>query len=105
MFIEKSKVLGDIADLQKSPWFKSGADSENFCLRNQYIGRKEAVEIVRDLCIVKNEEVKAIPIDKVKQAKEQMLDSKFYGKTVATYNDAIKDCVEILDKLMEESEG
>jgi len=41
---------------------------------------------------------------KIKQVREQMIDSKFYGKTVATYNDAIEDCVEILDKLIAESE-
>lgn len=62
MYINKRNVLGDIADLQKSSWFKTGANSENFCLRNQYIGRKEAVEIVRDLCIVKADPVQAIPI-------------------------------------------
>jgi hypothetical protein len=37
----------------------------------------------------------------IKQAREQMIDSKFYGKTVATYNDAIKDCVEIMNNLIE----
>ena len=43
----------------------------------------------------------AIPLDKVKRAKEGMQDSKFDGKTVLTYNDAIDDCVKILDKLIE----
>lgn len=43
-------------------------------------------------------------LDKTKKAREQMLDSKFDGKTVLTYNDAINDCVKILDKLIESEE-
>lgn len=48
---------------------------------------------------------KSIPLDKIEQAIEEMHDSRFHGKTVLTYNDAINDCVKILDKLIAESEG
>ena len=105
--IDADMVLKDIKDLQESPWHNSGAKSDSLCLQNQYVGRKEAVEIVRDLCVVKAKEVQAIPLDKVKQAREEIEGLKpnnpnfkwYKGETIA-----INKVLEILDTLIE-SEG
>lgn len=51
--------------------------------------------------------IHAIPIDKVKAAREEISKASrdFYEELAQTfYNDAIKDAVEILDKLIAESE-
>ena len=98
--IDADMVLKDIKDLQESPWHNRWSKSDILCLQNQYAGRKEAVEIVRDLCIVKAKEVKAIPLDKVKQAIEEI------GDLPAEYSTLIdgKKVLSILDKLVE-SEG
>ena len=48
--INRKHLLSEIDDLMKSPWFnRYGDDCE--ALHFGYIERKEAVEIVRDLCV------------------------------------------------------
>ena len=47
----KTDILSDIADLKKSPWFTFGENSLNPISREQYLARKEAVEVIEDLCI------------------------------------------------------
>lgn len=104
--IDTDMVLKDIKDLQESPWHNRGAKSDILCLQNQYVGRKEAVEIVRDLCVVKAKEVQAIPLDKVKQAKLEVEDIKELTKDGWKSPRELKaEFIEILDKLIEESEG
>ena len=51
------------------------------------------IEMLRDW----QEGVKAIPLDKVKQAREEM--------EIASYSKGVDDVLEILDKLIAESEG
>ena len=47
--IDADNLLAEIAKLKKSPWFMSGYKQD---LRHaEYLVRKEAVEIVEDLCI------------------------------------------------------
>lgn len=49
----KIDILSDIADLKKSPWFTFGENSLNPISREQYLARKEAAEVIEDLCIKK----------------------------------------------------
>ena len=51
--IDADVVVKDIADLMLSPWF---------CAKEGFHWRKEAVEIVRDLCVIKTPTVEAEPV-------------------------------------------
>lgn len=58
--ISRTDLLKDIADLKQSPWFNDGKDFliDNYGVadlfrHNSYVARKEAIEIVEDLCIKK----------------------------------------------------
>jgi len=57
------------------------------------IHKMATIEMLRDW----QEGVKAIPLDKVKQAREEM--------EIASYSKGVDDVLEILDKLIAESEG
>ncbi|MBP5594168.1 MAG: hypothetical protein J6Y02_02210 [Pseudobutyrivibrio sp.] len=48
----KKHLLSEIDELMQSPWFNNGKDFYDGTLRHYgYVERKEAVEVVRDLCI------------------------------------------------------
>ena len=49
-FIDKAHLLTEIKRLQKSPWYNRGKD-DMVVARAFYNERKEAVEVVRDLCV------------------------------------------------------
>ena len=61
--IDADVVVKDIADLMRSPWF---------CAKEGFPWRKEAVEIVRDLCVIKEPTVEAIPIEWIKERIEDL---------------------------------
>lgn len=48
--ISREHLLSEIGELMKSPWFSNGKDEETWA-HYGYVERKEAVEIVRDLCV------------------------------------------------------
>ena len=48
--ISREHLLSEIDELMKSPWFNNGKDDDTFA-HYGYVERKEAVEIVRDLCV------------------------------------------------------
>lgn len=48
--ISRKHLLSEIDDLMQSPWFNRWKDDEG-ALHFGYTERKEAVEIVRDLCV------------------------------------------------------
>lgn len=48
--VDKTHLLEEIKELQKSPWYNRGKN-DMAVARAFYIERKEAVEVVRDLCI------------------------------------------------------
>ena len=56
--ISCDSLLAGINELKKSPWFNRGKDSEDF-QHSLYLERKDAVEIIVDLCIKKEPEVSA----------------------------------------------
>lgn len=49
-FIDRTHLLEEIKKLQKSPWYNYGKNGMAI-IRALYNERKEAVEVVRDLCI------------------------------------------------------
>lgn len=62
--ILKDNVLKGIEELQKSSWYNTGKEpNRDFPFPHlEYIARKEAVEIIRDLCIKQEPTVDAEPI-------------------------------------------
>ena len=71
--ISRKDLLKDIADLKKSPWFNEGKDIKDLFQRNSYVARKEAVEIIEDLCI------------KNMQSAEKTAKWRIVGKTTLHY--------------------
>lgn len=55
-FVNRQDLLDGIEELKQSPWFKNGEDKQD--IRHYgYLERKEAVEVVTDLCIKKEPSV------------------------------------------------
>lgn len=48
--IDRTHLLEEIKKLQKSPWYNHGKN-DNAITKALYYERKEAIEVVRDLCI------------------------------------------------------
>lgn len=48
--ISRKHLLSEIDALMQSPWFNNGKDGDRFT-HYGYVERKEAVEVVRDLCV------------------------------------------------------
>lgn len=48
--ISRKHLLSEIGKLMQSPWFNNGKDDDMFT-HYGYVERKEAVEIVRDMCV------------------------------------------------------
>ena len=59
-------ILQGIQELQMSPWYNDGKEPESG-RRLQYNVRKEAVEIVRDLCVKNAPTIDAIPLADAKK--------------------------------------
>ena len=57
--ISRAAVLNGISDLMKSPWYNDGKGGERHV---QYLARKDAVEVVRVLCVEKETTVDAVPV-------------------------------------------
>ena len=66
--ILKDNVLKGIEELQKSSWYNTGKEpNRDFPFPHlEYIARKEAVEIIRDLCIKQEPTVNAEPVVRCK---------------------------------------
>ena len=58
--VDKDDILKDIEYIQKSPWFNDGHGAPS---NERYFIRKEAVEIVRDMCVKVAPIVDAIPVE------------------------------------------
>lgn len=57
--IWRAAVLNNISDLMKSPWYTAGKDGERHF---QYLVRKDAVEVVKVLCVEKEPSVDVAPV-------------------------------------------
>lgn len=53
--IRRDSLLAGIEEIKKSPWFNFGKDAKDIT-HSFYLERKEAVEIIVDLCIKKEPE-------------------------------------------------
>ncbi len=51
-FVNRQDLLDGIEELKQSPWFKNGEDKQDI-QHYGHLERKEAVEVVTDLCIKK----------------------------------------------------
>lgn len=62
--VSREHLLSEIDKLMQSPWFKNGKDFYDDTLTHYgYVERKEAVEIVRDLCVKKEPPVTPKPTE------------------------------------------
>ena len=70
--VDKDDILKDIADLQKSPWYNEGAEPKDG-QHGLYLIRKEAVEIVRDMCVKVAPIVDAIPVEWIEHFRQEAI--------------------------------
>lgn len=71
--ISRASVLNGISDLMKSPWYNDGKSGERHV---QYLARKEAVDVVKVLCVVKEAAVNAVPVVRCKDCKHRPVDHR-----------------------------
>lgn len=105
--IDKTHLLEEIKKLQKSPWYNHGKNGMAI-MRALYNERKEAVEVVRDLCINNEPVITEQEIfDKIRDEMfEEMLSHSGTGEEVIqAYASGLKKGLYILDKYKSESEG
>lgn len=76
--IDRIHLLAEIKKLQKSPWYNLGKDNM-VVLRSLYNERKEAVEVVRDLCVNDESAITEQEIVKpyLEKLKEQIVGKSF----------------------------
>ena len=60
--ISREHLLSEIGELKKSPWFNNGKDDKDFH-RAMYIERKEAVEVIENICVRTEPSVQSKPIE------------------------------------------
>ena len=61
--IDADSLLKSIDELQKSPWYKRGRETGANPLETaEYMSRKDAFSMIRDLCIFREPTVEAAPI-------------------------------------------
>ena len=105
--IDKTHLLAEIKKLQKSPWYNRGKD-DMVVARAFYNERKEAVEVVRDLCVndepvITEQEIVKPYLEKLKADIEVAYDELdgYDPDSLATFASRIDD---LLDNLLSESE-
>ena len=87
--VDKTHLLEEIKKLQKSPWYNHGKNDNIAIKRALYYERKEAVEVVRDLCI--NDEPTITEQEIIKPILDKICEE------VLEYIDDIDIAVEICD--------
>lgn len=100
--VSREHLLSEIDKLMQSPWFNSGKDSVNL-LHYGYIERKEAVEVVRDLCVKteppvtpeQNDSINAV-LDEIKREFKIKADGDDWYHT--TDGLVWEEAIEIIDK-------
>ena len=104
-FIDKTHLLSEIKKLQKSPWYNRGKD-EMAVARAFYNERKEAVEVVRDLCVndetpITEQEIVKPYLEKLKAEVEKRHARAKQMHSVLQMN-AFTDCLQLIDNLLSE---
>ena len=86
--ISRAAVLNGISDLQKSPWYNDGKGGERHV---QYLARKDAVEVVKVLCVEKETTVDAVPVTWLRNlcaiAKMETDDEMFIDWLIQTWHE------------------
>lgn len=114
-FIDRIHLLAEIKKLQKSPWYNLGKDNM-VVSRALYNERKEAVEVVRDLCVndesaITEQEIVKPYLEKLKaeigksKTEHEMQIAARDTKAKLLISHIYCDIVNILDKCKTESEG
>ncbi len=106
-FVNRQDLLDGIEELKQSPWFKNGEDKQDI-QHYGYLERKEAVEVVTDLCI-KKEPSAWIPVSKrlPEESGDYLVTNKWKGRcsgdvyieiNIAEYRKKLKkwDCVDVI---------
>lgn len=75
--ISRAAVLSGISDLMKSPWYNDGKGGERHV---QYLARKEAVDVVNVLCVVKEAAVDAVPVIRCRDCKYGEPETNGFGE-------------------------
>lgn len=107
--IDRIHLLAEIKKLQKSPWYNHGKNGM-VIIRALYNERKEAVEVVRDLCVndesaITEQEIVKPYLDKIRaEIEEQVLESLSDGGDDWFTAEKVNECLDIIDKYKAESE-
>ena len=117
--IDRKHLLEEIKKLQKSPWYNLGKDNM-VVSRALYNERKEAVEVVRYLCVndestITEQEIVKPYLDKLKEQIAKSADKQLkIAMGTADLNEryahirvesAFRQCIAMIDNLLSESEG
>lgn len=97
--VDKTHLLEEIKELQKSPWYNHGKNGMAI-MRALYNERKEAVEVVRDLCI--NDEPVITEYEIIKPILEKLKEQISHGNLCLTVYK--EDVLGLIDNLLLESE-
>ena len=107
-FIDKTHLLAEIKKLQKSPWYNYGKN-DMAVLRALYNERKEAVEVVRDLCVndepvITEQEIVKPCLEKLRADIEAAYDELdgYDSDLLGAFASRIDD---LIDNLISEQEG
>lgn len=105
--IDRNHLLEEIKKLQKSPWYNLGKDNM-VVSRALYNERKEAVEVVRDLCVndestITEQEIVKPYLEKLKTEVEKKHTKAKQRGSVLQMN-AYTDCLQMIDNLLSEQE-
>ena len=87
--IDANHLLNEIEKLKMSPWFVLGKDPDHK-LHGLYLERKEAVEVVEDLCIKKEPTIPTVvvPVANIKFDDEKLHEivDEAVGRVTVKYN-------------------
>lgn len=97
--IDRNHLLEEIKKLQKSPWYNCGKNDMTV-LRALYNERKEAVEVMRDLCV--NDELAITEQEIIEPYLEKLKEQVSHCNLCLLVNK--EDVLGFIDNLLSESE-
>ena len=113
--ISRTSLLKGIGELKQSPWFNRGrcrgdmrrVNQEQWILHKQYLERKEAVEVIVDLCINKEPLFTSVPAKPMLDLIEhiQMMLTTIYDTGGCIQSQDMKCLIGAADRLKEYVKG
>ena len=107
--IDRTHLLEEIKKLQKSPWYNYGKNGMAI-IRALYNERKEAVEVVRDLCVndeptITEQEIVKPYLEKLKaEIAVEEREEDFMNDYSAGWNSCLNTVISKIDNLLSEQE-